>query len=93
MRGHDWKTHQKTLFFQSKEILRNHQKEIIIEIKKNSRQEAPDNEEMARKILRAHFAKISLKDRVQDLLDRISVEAALQDQFVRISVEGPAQEI
>ena len=68
-------------------------KKSLLKSKKNSRQEAPDNEEMARKILRAHFAKISLKDRVQDLLDRISVEAALQDQFVRISVEGPAQEI
>ena len=43
--------------------------------------------------MRAHFAKISLKDHAPDLLDRISVEAALQDQVVRISVEGPGQEI
>ena len=47
---------------------------------------------MARNFLRAHFAKISLKDHAPDLLDRISVEAALQDQFVRISL-GPGQEI
>ena len=43
--------------------------------------------------MRAHFAKISLKDHAPDLLDRISVEAALQDQFVRVSVEGPAGDL
>ena len=76
-----------------KKMFRNHQNEIIIAIKKKlSRQEAPDKEEVARNFLRAHFAKISLKDHAPDLLDRISVEAALQDQFVRISL-GPGQEI
>ena len=32
--------------------------------------------------------KISVEDRVQDLLDRFFVEAAVQDPFVRLSVQG-----
>ena len=34
---------------------------------------------------------MTVEDRVQDLLDRISVEAVAQENFVRISVEGPAK--
>ena len=32
--------------------------------------------------------KISLEDRVLNLLDKVSVETAVQDPFVRFSVQG-----
>ena len=38
--------------------------------------------------LQVPFAKISVEDRAQDLLERFSVEAAVQDPCVRLSVPG-----
>ena len=42
-------------------------------------------EEMPGLILQVRFVKISVEDRLQDLLGRFSVEAAVQDPFVRLS--------
>ena len=39
-------------------------------------------------ILQVPFVKISVKDRVQDLLDRFFVEAAVQDPFVRLFAQA-----
>ena len=40
------------------------------------------------KILQVPFAKISVEDRAQDLLDRFPVEVVVQDPCVRLSVQG-----
>ena len=40
------------------------------------------------KILQVPFAKMSVEDRAQDLLDRFPVEVVVQDPCVRLSVQG-----
>ena len=39
-------------------------------------------------MLQVPFVKISVEDRAQDLVDRLSVEAAVQDPCVTLSVQG-----
>ena len=43
---------------------------------------------IAGQILQVPFVKISVEDRVEDLLERFFVEAAVQDPYVRLSVQG-----